>query len=247
VDGVQSKYIWMPAGADMPVLRSDVASVGGERWLGDDWLAGVTLHARLADDVNMPDPTPGPLVERPLFVLGRHTAHGVDVSLRRVTGQITGSLAYAYSKSEMEYDSLRFPAPSDRRHVFDATAQVRLTRSWLVGAAYTAASGAPYTRTFMGHVTCDTYGENCRWLTEPWIGDPGAFRGRGYRSLDLLTEWTRDFGGWQGGFFVQLRNALNRSNRGRYSGFEPLAGESGEDEFLPGAPVLPVVGFRFAF
>jgi hypothetical protein len=99
----------------------------------------------------------------------------------------------------------------------------------------------------MGHTTCDTNGMNCRWLDEPWVGEPGAFRSPGYQSLDLLTEWTRDFGGWQGGFFVQLRNALNRENQGRYAGFDPLVGEGGADEFLPGAPLLPVIGFRFAF
>jgi hypothetical protein len=204
------------------------------------------VHTRFAGDVNLPDPTPGTLLDRPLFVLGRNTAWGIDVSARRLAGRLTGSLAYAYGVSDMEANGVRFPAPTDQRHVFDATAQFRLSQQWLFGAAYTLASGAPYTRTFMGHITCDN-GTNCRWLDEPWIGEPGAFRAPAYQSLDLLAEWTREFGSWQGGVFLQLRNALNRSNHGRYAGFEPFAGETGADEFLPGAPVLPVIGFRFAF
>ena len=247
--GMHADYVWLPAGGEVPVLRTDVVTVSMERWLGHAWLAGVTLHARVAGGVAVTDPTPGTALERPLFVTGRNTARGFDISARKLTGRVTGAVAYTWGISEMEAVGLRFPAPSDRRHVLDATAQLRLSRSWLIGAAYTAASGTPYTQTFPGSATCSDARGSCTWIEEPWVGEPGDLRARGSHSLDLLTEWSKQLRTWQGSVFLQVRNALNGSNEGRYIGTQPpeCDGCDAIDEFLPGAPVLPVIGLRFAF
>ena len=152
----------------------------------------------------------------------------------------------------------RFPAPEDQRHVFDVTAMVRLDSRWQLGAAYTAASGAPYTRTFRGATACTQEG-SCTWGEEPWLGDPGALRTRSHQSLDLLLDWNRSYRKWTLGAYLQIRNALNHSNSGRYLGYRgmylvgncdyrqaPCVWEP-QDEFLPGMPILPLVGFRASF
>jgi hypothetical protein len=270
--GFDGEYLWLTAGGAVPVLRADVVSLGAEQWLGQQWLAGVTLHGRRSDGGVLMHPIPGvhgigttslgnPAPGEPLFTTGRNEAHGVELSLKRVAGRATAAFGYAYGVSEIEAAGLRFPSSADQRHVFDATAQLRVTRGWRLGAAYSAATGAPYTRAFTGTLYC--YADRpCEWAEEPWIDAPNALRAPARQSLDVLTEWSRRFGGWEGSFFVQVRNVLNRSNQGRYvgyySGYCPHFGTCGPggnaewvvapyDEFLPGAPILPVLGFRFSF
>jgi hypothetical protein len=249
VRGMNAEYVWLPAGADVPVVRSDIATLGAERWFGNAWLGSATMHARVSDGVAIADPTPGTFSESQPWVSARNTARGLELSLRRLTGRLTGSAAWTWSESEMDAAGLRFHADADRRHILDATAQLRLSRSWLFGAAYNAASGAPYTRTFGGRATCDERAWACSWTEEPWRAEPNVLRGRATQSLDVLTEWQRRFRGWQGSVFLQVRNALGTDNDGRYVGWQQpwCDGCAGADEFLPGAPLLPVIGFRVAF
>jgi hypothetical protein len=258
VEGFHPEYLWVVAGDSTPAIRSDVATLGVERWIGSHWLAVVNLYARHADGLAVPDPRPGSALGRPLFMVGENRAGGVELSARKLAGTWTASVAYTYGVSEMLASGLRFPAPADQRHVVDATALTRLG-SWQLGAAFSAATGAPYTRTFHGVLDCESASE-CTWSREPWIGEPGAFRSASYRSLDLLAEWSGAVRTWRAGGYLQLRNVLNSTNTGRYLGYNdqycPRScgavngvefGYEERDEFLPGLPILPVLGFRVAF
>jgi hypothetical protein len=259
VEGFNPEYLWVLASDSTPAIRSDIVTLGAERWIGNRWLGAVTAYARRSTGVAVPDPAPGPALDRPLSTSGDNRAHGVELSARRLTGRWTASLAYSYGMSEMTAAGLRFPAPGDRRHALDATILVRLGWGWQLGAAYTAASGIPYTRTFRGSIYC--YPDPpCTWAEEPWQGEPGEHRTAPYRSLDLLLDWTHAFRTWTLGAYLQVRNALNHENTGRYTGYNarycPAAcgsrngvefGWEDRDEFLPGLPTLPVFGFRVAF
>jgi hypothetical protein len=256
-EGFRTDHLWVLAGRRAPAIRADLVTLGTETWVGD-WLGSVTAYLRRSNGIAMPDPTPGSVLDRPLFVTGENHARGVDVSLRRLAGPYTASAAYSYAVSEMKAMGLRFPAPEEQRHVLDATAMVRLDPRWQLGAAYTAASGAPYTRVFRGTTTC-TEERSCTWEQEPWLGNPGALRSRSYQSLDLLLDWNRSYRKWNLGAYLQIRNALNHSNSGRYLGYRgqylvgscdyrqaPCVWEP-RDEFLPGMPILPLIGFRASF
>ncbi|HEV2146617.1 MAG TPA: TonB-dependent receptor [Longimicrobiaceae bacterium] len=250
-EGFRSDYLWVLAGDTVPVARADVATLGAEHWLGAGWLGSVTGYLRRTTGVALPDPTPGLLRERPLFVAGVNDARGVELSLRRLTGPWTASAAYSYGVSEMEAAGRRFPAPWDQRHVLDLTGMVQVSRRWQVGAAYTAAGGTPYTETFQGRVRCRRQGD-CEWAEEPWAGEPGARRLPAYQSLDLLAEWSRSFRRWELGVFLQIHNALNQNNPGRYKGFGgeycmPECHGFAQDEFTAGLPAFLVFGFRAAF
>ncbi|MBA2572818.1 MAG: TonB-dependent receptor [Gemmatimonadetes bacterium] len=253
--GFRTDQLWVLAGDSVPTLRTDIATLGAESWIGG-WIASVTTYLRHSTGVAMPDPVPGPTLDRALFVTGESRARGVDLSVRRLAGPWTASAAYSFSSSERSVGGLRFPAPEDQRHVFDATALMRLDPRWRLGAAYTAASGAPYTRIFRGSTRCTAEGV-CSWSEEPWTGAPGEQRTRSYQSLDLLVDWTRKYRKWESGAFLQVRNALYHSNPGRYLGLREeyvcRGGATGsctpqkQDEFLPGLPILPLIGFRVAF
>ena len=250
-----SEYVYALAGGDAPAARADIATLGAERWLGTRWLGSATAYVRRTTGMAVQDPTPGPQVDRPLFVEGEGRARGVELSVRKLAGRWTASAAYALARSEITARGLTFPAPEEQRHTFDATASLRAGRGVQLGAAYTAASGVPFTRRFGREFICDATA--CRPNGPATAEQPGAERAPDYRSLDLLAEWGGHVRGARVSAYVQLRNALRGDNAGRYTGSTPCEAlgvsacgpgrPTGYDDFAPGLPRVPVIGLRLSF
>jgi hypothetical protein len=249
--------IWVLADPRTPALRSDVATLGAERWLGGGMLLSANAFVRRSADLALSDPTPGVALNRPLYVTGVEQAHGLELSARKLTGRLTGSVGYSYGVGEVLAAGLRFPSGTMRRHSVDATALLRLTRSLHVGAAYTASSGVPYTRLYSGTMHEDSLGQ-FTWIEPPRTEAPNALLASPYHSVDLLFDWTFRVRGWDVGTFVQLRNARNRRNPAFYTGYSECANNRynpktytyeclAGDEFAPGLPRVPVIGFRVSF
>lgn len=243
--------VWFLPDDSIPSLESDIATLGGEAWLGEAWLGSATGWIRRTEGTLLLDPRPGPIVDRETSVAGENRAHGLELSLRRLFGRWTASLGYAWTRSESEALGFTFPASSERRHAVDAVASVRLAEEWRAGAAWRWASGAPFTRFYSAVFSCP--GGLCTIVEPAVVEDPNAERGPTWSTLDLLAEWTRDRGSWALSVYGQLSNALNRDNALTYMGTERCADVSvlcqsvAEDEFERGLPILPVVGVRMAF
>lgn len=264
-DGVAAAGVfWTLAGDTVAALRSDVYTLGAERWLGEAVLVSATAYLRDADGVRIPDPREGWLTDRPLTVAARNRARGVDVSLRRLAGRWTGSAAYSYGVSELEAAGERFAAPSGREHTLDLSGMLRTAGELRVGAAYTLASGVHYTRYEWVLEDCGQVAmDGCRFAT--YARPPGAMRAPAYRSLDLLADWSASLGGWQVGAYAQLRNVLRRENVGAYTASRPICSKQPgaschpildpdptswdprTNRFLPGLPFVPLAGVRVAF
>ena len=255
-----SGHLWLLAGDDVPAMRTDVASLGGEAWLGDAWLASVTGYVRAADGVVVPDPRPGITLGRPLFVAVEERGRGVEVGLRRLKGRVTGSAGYTLASTEQRLEDLVFPGRADRRHLVDLTMLTRLGSGLRLGAAYTYATGAPYTRVTFLEVR-ESDGEPVGVL-----GRPHEHRMASYGSLDVMIDWMKRFDRWGIGAYLQLRNTLNRENTASYeetreycaSGAYTYTPEGTrclpdgslpvwQDQFLPGMPRFPLIGFRLEF
>ncbi len=251
-----SEYAYALAGRTVPAIRADIATLGAERWLGTQWLGSATAYLRLTRGMAVPDPTPGSLLDRPLYVEGEGRADGVELSVRRLAGRWTASAAYSLARSTITAKGLTFPAPEEQRHTFDATSYLRVGGGVQLGAAYTAASGVAYTRRFDGTFLC-TAPDECEPYNLPSVEEPGAQRAPGFSSLDLLAEWAGHTRGVRVSAYLQLRNALGRENSGRYLSSTPcsefgMSGcgrgkPSGYDEFDPGLPRVPLIGFRLSF
>jgi len=256
--------VWLLAGDSVPVLRSDIATAGAEYWFADGWLGGVNLYARRTTGATEPDPTPGYLLTpRPPFVVATNGAHGIELSLRRLVGRLTASLAYSHVRSESRGSGFKYASPSERRHVFDGTVMVRVASRLAVGGAVTAASGAPFTRFYARlyqQVPCDTVGPSCLvpGKVPESVEEPSNGRAPPYATADLLAEWTWPHRGWDLSASLQLRNAFNWRNASTYAGsiancslpagpgtVIPRPGIC--DRFDRGLPLLPLVGVRVAF
>jgi len=252
--------VWGMADDTVPALRSDLATLGAEAWLGPGWLGTVTVYGRRVTGVAVPDPEPGfPVQRRPLFVTATNRAAGVELSARRVMGRVTGSMAYSEGVSQMAASGWTYPASAERRRMLDVTGMVRIAQGWRAGAAFTAASGAPFTRFLLHTVvpTCDSAFCPDTVFTTSMVERPNEGRTPAYVTLDLFGEWHRVFGSWAMSVFVQLRNALNRRNAVTYAGSrdgctqptgdQRQAREGVCDDFHRGLPLLPLVGVSVAF
>ena len=257
--------MWLLAGDTIPAIRSDVATLGAEAWLGGGWVATLSLYARRAAGIAVPEPAPGWLTNlRPISVSAVNDARGVEVSARRLAGRWMVSASYSFAASDLAATSRQdggryvYPSPADRRHSLDLTATARLGASTRLGAAFTATSGAPFSRFLLGDVPCDTTGCTRTDTTALVIEAPGAERTRAYASLDLLLDWSGALGGALVGAFLQVRNVLGAANAVTYSGsVEGCAAQRPPtlvlvrpglcDRFERGIPILPLAGVRIAF
>ena len=243
-----ASHFWLWADARTPALRSDIASVGTERWLGDGWLLSATFFARRARGLTLPDPAPGLIARRPRFVEGENDAHGVEVGARRIGATWSTSLGYTYGKSQIRARALEYPSPADRRHTVDAMFSVRLVSAVRVAAAYTAMSGAPFTRAYaVTREDCNDFGFGCDNPDGSYVQAPNAQRTPAYHALDASVHATMQLSTVEATAYFQLRNVLNRDNASTYSGSRPISRVQFEDRFEPGLPCLPLLGVRVIF
>jgi hypothetical protein len=250
-----ASHFWMWSDDATPALRADIASIGTERWLGNGWLASGTLFVRRATGMIVPDPEPGRLGGRPLFVTGENHAHGLELSARRIGVRWSASLGYTIGASDISAAGLRYPSSADRREIVDVMAAVRLPFGLRAAAAYTAMTGAPFTRAYTrAPADCQDFGFGCDSPSGSWVDAPNAERTPAYQSLDALLHWARALGRAELGAYVQVRNVLGRDNASTYAGSAPIGRSETrdgfeflwDDRFERGLPRLPLAGVRLS-
>ncbi len=244
-----SSDAWLVAGPEIPALQADLVTAGLEAWLDPGRVVSINGFGRRSTGVALPDPRPGPVFDGDPLLFGENLAYGIETTVRQITGRVTGSAAYTLSRSRVAAGGLDFAAGSDRTHVLDATAMVRALPSLRLGAAFTAATGVPFTRTISDSTAC-TAEPGCDPATLPWSGTPNELRAPAFASLDLVVDWTLRLSGTEVGIYGQLRNALGRENATVYTGGGPgclpedcRAGGL-ENAYERGIPRLPIIGLR---
>lgn len=240
---------WVLAGPSVPALRSDMVTAGLEARPAPGRVITLNTFLRHSGGVVLPNPQPGPVLDRtPTLVEGRSSALGVEFSVRQLTGPITGSIAYTGTRSLVTVGDLKFPSSADRTHVLNATGMVRPLPSLRVGAAFTAATGVPFTRSISDPSECNIE-PACDPADVPWAGPPNANRGPNYASLDLLVDWATEVGGLNVGVYGQIRNVLGWENATVYAGGSGClvvgcSVNTLRNAYEEGVPRLPVIGIR---
>lgn len=249
-------HFWLSTDDRTPAIRADIINVGTERWLGSGWLATANAYARYSDGLTLPDPAPGRLGRRALFVRGSGSARGIELALRRIGAGWSTALGYTYGISDIEVAGVAYPASADRRHVIDAMAGVSLWRGLRAAAAFTSMTGAPFTRAYSrSPQDCTAFGFGCDDPTGSYIDEHNAQRTPDYRSLDVSLLWSQPLAGVDLSAYVQVRNVLARDNASTYAGSGPVGRVQRpdgmhiiwEDRFERGLPRMPLVGLRVAF
>lgn len=80
---------------------------------------------------------------------GKGQAYGLEFSLRKETGRLTGLLSYSFSKTEKQINDVNqdkvYPANYDRPHDFTIFLSYNLSRHWRLSGNWTFATGNPTT------------------------------------------------------------------------------------------------------
>lgn len=252
--------LWLAAGTTLdgvhaPALRTDLATLGAERWVGAGWQLAANAYARRSAGLAVDDPRPGVALGRPLFVVGSERARGVEFGLRKLTGRWTMSANYAAAHARTAALGLTYPSIQDQRRVFGATSMLRLGRNVRLGGAYTGSSGAPFTVGSAGSIVRDSATGALAWRDLPQGGPPGADRLPSYGRYDLLFDWSGQIRSVRAGAFVQVHNLTQRTNAvGIAKGAcvpgprsPTVDGCFGGRQFEQGMPMIPVVGLRLTF
>ena len=237
--------LWLGADQSTPALRTDIATLGAERWISGTWLVAANAYGRRSAGYLLPDPTPGLLGNRRTIIDGKEHATGIELSARRLGGRVTGSASYSYGVARTVAEGFRFPSSYDRRHSLDLALLARLRPSLQLSAAYTYTSGAPFTRL---QSTQQDFSEGLIWADSLLAGPPNGARKPYFGSLDVALDWSFSVYGLRAATFVQFRNALMRENPGVYYG-TPNCNQC-KDQFLTSRTrnvLLPVIGLRASF
>jgi hypothetical protein len=155
--------------------------------------------------------------------------------LRRETDRSLLWLSYTLSRSEHHAGPTGgarwIPAALDQTHNLGAVASLQLGR-WRLGARLRYATGVPYTpKSFVRD-------ESGGW--QPRLGPARSQRLPDFVSLDLRVDraWPRSWG--TVAVFVEAWNATDAHN------VEAVVIDRDGEHFLPGLPVLPMLGLSYA-
>lgn len=262
---------WVLAGAGIPVVVSDQAQLGVEKFWGDQWYASAEAYWRSFDgltDFNFVDDPNDPTDE---FASGDGRSYGLDLLVRREQGRLNGFVAVSLLRAEQTlpdpqtagFDDLpptvTFPPIYDRRVDIDLVLQYRLPWNVEFGTRWNFGSGLPYTRPIAQYFDweydpatgvyrpagADFGADHEHVPLEVLVGERNAQRYPAYHRLDLTAR--RRFERRWGSFtpYLQLLNAYNQRNVlfyfYNYDKLPPT--RSGLSMF----PALPALGIEVSF
>ncbi len=171
-------------------------------------------------------------------------SQGLEVSIERTTGNTTGSISYALSKTTRRFPEINsgqsFPFRYDRRHDLKITVNQRIT-SWLsADVVWAFATGNPITLAGVKY-THQTPGNEIKRDVFVFT-EVNGYRLPDYHRLDLALNAHFTSGRVQHGFQLGVYNVYNRYNP-FYLYVDGRSGEKGKAIQYTLLPVLPI--FRY--
>ncbi|MEI6669730.1 MAG: TonB-dependent receptor, partial [Acidobacteriota bacterium] len=199
-------------------------------------------------------------------------AYGVDVFVSHqptdATERLAGWASYTFGKADIDSYGRRYAFDYDRRHAISLVGTYRLMRGLELAATFRIASGFPYTPVIGLRVAAsaqaDANGVATRYVPQVdanglyvWTTDLGGVSNLNtgrlpvFARLDLRATFRPRWSGSRWQIYVEIINALNRSNAG---GFDPVLqyNPNGNRPLLTytasgGLPLIPSVGVRYRF
>jgi len=140
---------------------------------------------------------------------GKGYATGMEFFLQKQRGRLTGSLAYALSYTERQFDEINngkpFPARYDRRHEVNLTAGYKPGNRWEFSVAFVYATGNAMT------VPVQIYLFDNNINTE--YSETNAFRMPPYHRLDLSATYSlKKTNRFESSLNFSILNVYNRAN-----------------------------------
>jgi len=189
------------------------------------------------------------------FRQGKSWAYGLEFSIQKKKGKLTGFANYTLSKAERKVDGVNmgntFAANHDRRNVINAAATYDLNSQWSFGAIFSYATGRPITLPSGRYEFEDGYNVDV-------ITTRNGYRLPDYHRLDLAATFKPNLKPgkkWSSEWVFSLYNAYNRKNP--FTLYTRVAknedgeiigdGTAKEIRMVYLFPILPSIAYHFKF
>jgi hypothetical protein len=145
------------------------------------------------------------------LINGIGRAYGLELYVKKATGDLTGWVSYTLSRSERKSpgisDNEWYPSRFDRLHNLYIVAQYRLNKKWDLAANFVFSSGTP-TTFYTGQYSTQGY-----TIPDAGSNDRNNVRNPNYHRLDLSATYTKKKKGkWESNWVFSVYNAYNRRN-----------------------------------
>ena len=240
---------WIGADSVTPVGQSDHFVLGFERWFASNVSLSVEGYYKTFQDVLNFNIADDPQVLGDEFVTMVGDAHGLDVLLRKYSGNWNGWVSYSYGKAMREDPTQQFAPAHDRRHFLNLVVNGPGPLGSRMSARWGYGSPLPYTD-ILGEWSHREYivGANGfqSFENEP-IADPRLNRQRypHYSRLDVSFRWEAGFFGGVIRPFLQFVNLYNRGNVFFY--IFDFTQTPGTRQGISQLPFIPSFGVEFEF
>ncbi len=178
-------------------------------------------------------------------------SYGLELAAHKNKGKLTGNVNYTYSvskrktksnfSSEQINNNRYFPSNFDRPHIFNITANYKLSKKWEVGAFFTFQTGRPITQP-NGRLTLD--GDS--FIT---YSDRNAFRIPNTHRADISFTYTPTDNpktNWKGSWNFGVYNVYGRKNAFSINSvFDDNQLETSQISFI--AAPIPFISYNFKF
>jgi hypothetical protein len=187
--------IWQPSSAKVKPQSAHQLSLGYYRNLSQtDYEFSIEAYYKYMDDlIDYKDGAN--LMLRTYFeselVFGAGRAYGIELFLKKNTGNLTGWIAYTLSRSERIFPDINsgqpYPSKYDRTHDFSAIVSYRVGKNWVFSANFLYSSGfnitIPYGRYNISDRTINAYTSR------------NAYRLPSYHRVDIGISYNNNSGG----------------------------------------------------
>ena len=233
---------WMLAGARAPHTISDQIQAGIEGYRGDNWFWSVEAYARSFDGVVTFNTAENPNDDFDDVLSGEGFSYGVDLLIRRETGEVTGWMDVSFLNADRTFPDPLSPLPGqpevsyapifDRRVDVDFVLSYPAPWGWEGGIRWNLGTGIPYTNVLGSYQYYDPRyvgGRGLQWSGAPdptdpeadpddngdfgvILGDRNSVRYPSYHRLDLSFRRTFDKSWGSLTPYINLLNVYNRQN-----------------------------------
>jgi hypothetical protein len=217
--------IWVPALNGLKPLQSDQVNMGisydfnktvlisaevYRKWLYNttDYQNGVSLTTDFIPWYNK-------------VTQGNGNTKGVELSIEKQTGPLTGSISYTFSISDRNYDELNngitFPFIYDRRHDFNISGNYKISGKWDISALWFFGTGYPVTlptEKYLPALGISGSDNNGNYFGQQidYYPSPNNSRLPAYHRLDLSLHYNNHNRWGKYTWSFDIFNAYNRKN-----------------------------------
>jgi len=248
---------WQPVPEQFDAMSNQHFVLGLDRWFQEGLSGSIEAYYKPYDNILTSNPGNDPGLEDDEFATGKGRVWGLEMSLRKTAGRLTGWLGYSYSNLERRFDfngdgrirradnewSEIYAPKYSKPHSFNLVASYQKSDKTQLSMAWTIGSGQPYTPV-VGKVF-----HGARNPTDPFAelidvrGQRNSSRVPLYVRGDLA--WVRSISlfGLKGKFHAQVMNVTNHFNVLMYLWDHNQS--PSEVKAISMFPIFPSIGLEF--